>query len=187
MASAKVNLAFTRDFQKKVMTYLEIFLEMDEEMDREPRERRRGQSDYTEEQAQALISRFQSQREVVTKMFDRARAIAEEYAIHEEFHTLLSAQPGEMGEWGRLHRINDKFLRDLNDTFVRLISVLENAPPLSETRRVVKTVWRWLDDRSIAKWIVVAVFVLGALAVLKRLGYDLPGLIGLMKAIRGDK
>jgi hypothetical protein len=119
-------------------------------------------------------------------MYDRASAIAEKYLIIQQFHVLLKIQPGVADEWDPFTR-DGKFLRDLQDTFVRLMAAIENQPPFSETRRALKAIWEWLDKRNIAKWIVVVILGLVALAILKRLGYDLPRLIDLVKAVRGEK
>jgi hypothetical protein len=185
MASAKADLAFIKDFQQKVADFLKTFLQIEDEFELT---RERGvhksmlssaRAEYPE--GQELIIRYQSQREAITTMYDRAKRISEKYGIVQQFHLLLLMQPGEAD----ICNIDDRVLRDFHDSLIRLITAIENTGRFAETRRVLTNVWKWVDQRGIAKWIVVALIVLPALAILKKLGYDLQGLTQLVKAFWG--
>ena len=188
--SAKSDLAFVKEFQKATMAYLETFLTIEQSMEAE-REHRFGRRDEpSEEQVQELFNRWRSQREVFTKMYDAGTAIADRYGVHEEFYSLVKAQPGDEGHHPNRRRIQDhEYLNDITDTFIRLIATIENAPApptfLDKLKASPSSTWRWLDERGLAKWIVGISILLAALSILKWLGYDMTTLIELVKAVRG--
>lgn len=186
MATRSSDLAFIQDFQKKASEYIQTFFEAEQIADEDERQFKR--KERTEAEIRALAAKWRDQRQDLYRGYDRARAIAKRYQIHERFYDLLKIKPAEHNEWGDRMTLTDDLLFSLADTFTRIISAIENAPRgFSRLKNAGADAWAWLDKRNIAKWIVVTAIVLVAFAILNALGYDLNGLVRLIKAIRGEK
>jgi hypothetical protein len=184
--SKKSNLAIVRDFKKKVSDYATTFQEVDV-VDEQRDSSFRTKGSLTEQQIADLYNRFLSQREELLGLHDRVSAIFEKYDIAEEFGHLLTMQPGDVTQWAKI-KLSDKYVIQLDDSLVQLIAAIEKTPPFpAELGKYILSVWDWLDSRGVAKWIVVAILVLVCLAIMRLMGYDLNGLIKLVKAVRGEK
>lgn len=184
--SKSSNLAFIQDFKIKLWNYKTTFQEV-EVVDEQTNNAFGIRASYTDEQREELYNRFISQREELLRLHDRVSAIFEKYNIAEEFGRLLTMQPGDVSDWGKI-KLTDKYAAQLDDSLVQMIAAIENTPSFpAELWQYLSRGWNWLDTRGVAKWIVVAILVLLCLAAMRLLGFDLNGLIRLVKAIRGEK
>jgi hypothetical protein len=186
MAKRLTDRDFMKVFREKVFDFVGTYLEVEELAKAEARGDKRPK--LADKQIQELVDRWAQQRTAVNEMYDRAKGIAERIHVYQRFRDLLKPHPGEHSEWGQLIHLDDDLPRSLEDTFVRIDAVLADSPRgIRRLQSASKRGWEWLDKRSRAKWIVASGLVIVALGLLKALGYDLHGLIQLVKAIRGDK
>ena len=171
------------DFYKKAEDYMVAFLSLDAAEERS--KDIYGRKGLTDEEVEELASSLSSQREALSKTIDHATQLSKKCDVTQEYCRLL--QIGQVSEWGKI-TFTDDFAIALKDSVNRTIAAIDRAPTLvDDVLAAPALAWKWLDERGVAKWIVVAILALVTLAVLRALGYNLHGLIDLVKAVRGDK
>jgi hypothetical protein len=180
------DIAFIEDFYKKAEDYLFTFLKADEA--HETRKDRYSHKGLPEAQMEELIASVFSQREALSKIIDRATQLSIKHQVSQEYWRLLEMKIGGVSEWGHKLTFTDDFAVALKDSVVRTVAASERLPSFGDDILAAPGLaWQWLDKRGVAKWIVIGVLVIVLFTILKAIGYDLHGLIELVKAIRGEK
>src|SRR5579862_6734419 len=91
--------AFIQNFGEKAATYIETFHEVEavQAQDEDRYVARR----ISEHERNERLSRWNSQREELTRLHDKASTISEKYNIHNEYWKLIHIKPGDSaGDWG---------------------------------------------------------------------------------------
>lgn len=183
----KADLAFIGELEQQAMTFAGAFRDAESVAEQGKRDYRR-QDDFTAGETQIISERFVDQRDALVRQYDRTVAIFNRYRVPFILDRLLKIQPGDSNDWSQTMHLDDRYIIELHDSFGRIRGAIEHGPSfMTELSSLPQAGWKWLDERGLAKWIVAAFFTLVSLWILRVFGYDLNGLIQLVKAIRGDK